>query len=173
MSSVDSGSTADVAKFVGVYGNASTGGALHVVEQYALVQSLAAPQILPLAQRGQLVAPPQSTSVSPPFFTPSAHPGDWQMPLTHRPSTQSVFAAQPSPSAHSGQLAPPQSFAVSVPLVTPSMHVAALHAPPVQTRLAQSLAATQTFPVTHGEHEPPQSTSVSLPFFVLSEHDAV
>jgi hypothetical protein len=162
-----------MAKLVGVYGKASTGGALQVVEQYALVQSLAAEQVLPFGQRGQLVEPPQSTSLSPPFLTLSPQPGDWQMPLTHRARLQSELAVHPRPSTHFGQPPPPQSLAVSVPFVTPSVQVAALHTPPVHTLLPQSLAVPQAMPATHGEHEPPQSVSLSVPFFVWSEHDAV
>jgi hypothetical protein len=156
-----------------VYGNASTGGALQVVEQYALVQSVAAEQVLPFAQRGQLVEPPQSTSVSPPFFTPSLHPGDWQMPLTHRPLVQSVFATHPRPSMHVGQPPPPQSFAVSVPFGTPSVQVGALQTPLPHTLLPQSAPALQALPAAQGVQEPPQSTSDSVPFLVWSEHEGV
>jgi hypothetical protein len=74
---------------------------------------------------------------------------------------------------HFGQLPPPQSVAVSAPLVTPSVQVAALQAPEAHTLLAQSAPAPHAFPTTQGLHEPPQSTSDSVPFFVLSEHEGV
>jgi hypothetical protein len=95
------------------------------------------------------------------------------MPLTHRPLLQSELVVHPRPSVHFGQPLPPQSLAVSVPLVTPSVQVAALHTPPVHTLLSQSLAVPHAFPATHGEQEPPQSVSLSVPFFAWSEHDAV
>jgi hypothetical protein len=47
--------------------------------QTPLAQSVAARQPRPSAQRGQ-VPPPQSTSVSAPFLTPSMHEGAAQMP---------------------------------------------------------------------------------------------
>jgi hypothetical protein len=43
----------------------------------------------------------------------------------------------------------------------------------VHTPLWQSAPTLQVFDVAHLEHDPPQSTSVSLPFFEPSEHVAV
>jgi hypothetical protein len=50
-----------------------------------LAQSDAAAHFLPDAQRAQLPLPPQSTSVSPPFCTPSLHVGAWHAPPEHTP----------------------------------------------------------------------------------------
>jgi hypothetical protein len=47
-----------------------------------LVQSDEAAQFWPFAHRGQLVAPPQSMSDSPPFLTLSLQPGAWHKPVT-------------------------------------------------------------------------------------------
>jgi hypothetical protein len=46
------------------------------------VQSDPAEQPLPFGHLGQLVAPPQSVSDSPPFLTLSLQPGAWHKPLT-------------------------------------------------------------------------------------------
>jgi hypothetical protein len=49
-----------------------------------------------------------------------------------------------------------------------------LHFPFVQAPGAkQSVVAPQSLPSPHPVHEPPQSTSVSAPFFTPSLHDAV
>jgi hypothetical protein len=51
-----------------------------------------------------------------------------------------------------------------------SLHEGTAQTPPVQTPLWQSLACVQIFPSPHFDaHDPPQSLSVSVPFFVLSE----
>jgi hypothetical protein len=39
----------------------------------------------------------------------------------------------------------------------------------VHTKLSQSSGAAQSWPALHGAHEPPQSTSVSLPLLTPSE----
>jgi hypothetical protein len=44
------------------------------------------------------------------------------------------------------------------------------HAPAWHSPDAQSAVAEHPRPSTHGAHDPPQSTSVSLPFFTPSEH---
>jgi hypothetical protein len=54
-----------------------------------------------------------------------------------------------------------------------SPQVGAAHWPAVQTPLTQSLAELHFWAVPHffaGAHEPPQSTSVSVPFLTVSEH---
>jgi len=68
---------------------------------------------------------------------------------------------------------PPQSTSVSSPFLTLSSHAAFLHvglaALVSQNRLMQSLLFLQPFPVAHlGQVPPPQSVSVSAPFFLLS-----
>ena len=76
------------------------------------MQSVATAQLRLLAHGLQV--PPQSTSVSLPFFTPSVQPGVWQIP-----DLQNVLAQSPSPehflpTAHLGHVLP-QSMSVSVP----------------------------------------------------------
>jgi hypothetical protein len=124
---------------------------------------------LPAAHLGQL-APPQSMSVSVPFFALSVHAGAWQKPPVQTPLWQSAATPHTLPAVHFVQL-PPQSMSVSVAFLTPSAHVAPWHLSglPEQTALWQSLAPVQVAPVEHLGHEaPPQSVSVSVPFFTKS-----
>ena len=86
-------------------------------------QSLAARQDLLSAQSPQ-VAPPQSTSVSVPFLTPSEHVGAWQTLATQTLLAQSLATVQPPPAPQPAH-EPPQSMPVSAPFLTPSEHVAA------------------------------------------------
>ena len=67
---------------------------------------------------GQL--PPQSTSVSSPFFTKSVQLAAWQTFRLHTPVVQSEGALQPLPGGQGAQPPPPQSMSVSVPFCTPS-----------------------------------------------------
>jgi hypothetical protein len=94
-------------------------GAWHVTLQTLLVQSVPARHVSPLAQVGH-DAPPQSTAVSVPFFTPSRPPvhfGTWQMPPVHTPLVQSPGTPHTLPSAHffpwPTHVVPPQSMSVS------------------------------------------------------------
>src|SRR5439155_16462437 len=80
----------------------------------ALTQSRARKQARPLTQ-GTHVPPPQSTSVSPPFFTASAHEGAAQVAFTHTPLRQSPPPMHACPVWHLGQVLPPQSMSVSAP----------------------------------------------------------
>jgi hypothetical protein len=73
--------------------------------------------------------PPQSTSVSISFWTPSVQVGAWHVPPLHTPSTQSAFTLQMRPSAHAAHVPPPQSVSVSLPSLTPSMHDDGTHLP--------------------------------------------
>ena len=86
-----------------------------------------------------------------------------QTPPEQWPLAQSVPLAQDLPFAHAGQLCwAPQ---------TSDEHVGggATQTPPVQTPVAQSVATEQRLPSAHfGQLGPPQSTSVSLPFWTLS-----
>jgi hypothetical protein len=91
---------------------------------------------LPSAQCGH--EPPQSTSVSVPFFAPSVHKGDWQVTL-HTPLAQSPPALHASPTAHFGQV-PPQSTSDSDPFFTLSLQKGARHVT-LQTLLVQSWGA--------------------------------
>jgi hypothetical protein len=137
--------------------------------QFVLMQSPPTLQDFPTLQSAQ--APPQSTSVSEPFATPSLQVGAWHRPLRHTPLWQSPLPKQLALLAHLPHV-PPQSTSVSVPFFTPSLHVPALHELATQTLLMQSLPATHALPVAQRAHDPPQSTSVSLPFFAVSLHVA-
>jgi hypothetical protein len=133
-----------------------------------LTQSLATAQALVSAHLAQ-VPPPQSTSVSRPFFTTSEQLASWQMLVMHTPVLQSAGLVHAEPGLHLGQL-PPQSTSDSVPFFTVSLQLAATHLPAVHTLLAQSLAPRQTALVPQRVHAtPPQSTSVSVPFFTESK----
>jgi len=83
-------------------------------------QSPFATQVAPSPQAPQL-GPPQSTSLSPPFLTPSEHVGAWQTPLTHTPLWPSPPLEQPPPVPHAAH-GPPQSMPVSPPFCAPSLH---------------------------------------------------
>jgi hypothetical protein len=140
--------------------------------QTRLVQSDGAPQILPLPQAGH-PAPPQSVSVSVPFFTVSTHVAAWQvlvgLPL-HTPVVQSAPVPQVFPTPQSAQFGPPQSLSLSLWFCTPSPQVGAAHWPAVHTPLWQSFGPRQALDVPHllQPLDPPQSASVSVWFFTVS-----
>src|SRR5439155_7797199 len=75
--------------------------------QLPLWQSTARAQLLPSTHLGQL--PPQSTSLSLPFFTPSLQVGAAQCARQHTPLWQSSSTAQLAPVAQAAQTPPPQS----------------------------------------------------------------
>jgi hypothetical protein len=115
--------------------------------------------------------PPQSTSVSFWFFARSAQVGAWHTAMVHTLLVQSVPSEHTLPFAHAPHVVPPQSTSVSFWFFTTSMQVGVWQMPPVQTPLAQSPATEQLLPFAHflaGAHAPPQSMSVSLPFFTTS-----
>src|SRR5437762_379733 len=90
------------------------------------------------AHLGQ-VSPPQSTSVSSWFLTPSVQVG--AVPhtlLVQAPPVQSVGALHIRPFAHFGQIFPPQSRSVSSWLRTWSLHEPGMHRLFTHSRLAQS-----------------------------------
>jgi hypothetical protein len=65
-------------------------------------------------------------------------------------------------------------MSVSFWFLTLSLHVAATHALVVQTLLVQSPPTEQILPLAHPLHMlPPQSVSVSTPFFTVSLHVGV
>src|SRR4029079_2211714 len=68
--------------------------------------------------------PPQSVSVSVPFFTPSLHAGALHFFVfeSQTPLWQSPEAAHALPSAHLLGQEPPQSVSVSVPFLIVSLH---------------------------------------------------
>jgi hypothetical protein len=93
-----------------------------------------------------------------------------QTPPVQTPEAQSAATAQARPSLQAPQV-PPQSTSVSVPFFTVSAQAAARHLPPLQAPVVQSAATEQPLPSTHFvAHEPPQSTSPSEPFLILSVH---
>jgi hypothetical protein len=67
-------------------------------------------------------APPQSSDVSCPFFTPSTHVAAEHTAALHTRLTQSLAPPQPSPSAQALHAGPPQSLSVSWPFFAPSLH---------------------------------------------------
>src|SRR5215471_18935551 len=87
--------------------------------------------------------PPQSTSVSVPFSTPSLHAGTWHTLVVHFLLVQSLLTEHALPLAQLGHEAPPQSTSVSVPFLTlssPPVHFGTWQTPPVHTPLVQSAA---------------------------------
>ena len=113
-------------------------------------------------------APPQSTSVSLPFFTPSLQVGAWQMPPVHTPLVQSPATAQPLPSAHSWARAAAAAVDVGLAAVLHAVGAAARRRRRrCRRRSTQSLAARAGLRRCRSAAQvaPPQSTSVSAPFF--------
>jgi hypothetical protein len=111
-----------------------------------LVQSPADAHFWPSAHlRVAAQAPPQSVSLSVPFFTPSEQLGDAHAWPVHTPLAQSPLTAQPSPVGQRAQLlAPPQSTPVSRPFSTRSVQLGALHLPELHTPLLQSAGRAHT-----------------------------
>src|SRR5690606_11086282 len=131
-----------------------------------LPQSPAMAQVEPVPQSPQ--EPPQSMSVSEPLATPSLQVAAWQMFKVHTPLPQSPAMAQVEPVPQSPQ-EPSQSMSVSEPLVTPSLQVGTWQKFSVQTPLPQSPATPQSEPSEQASHvEPPESASVSSPFWIWS-----
>jgi hypothetical protein len=87
-------------------------------------QSVSTSQDAPAAHVAH-TGPPQSTSVSVPFCTPSAQSGAAQNPALHRWLEQSASETQTRPGGQSVQAAPPQSMSVSAPFLMPSRQVGA------------------------------------------------
>jgi hypothetical protein len=83
--------------------------------QAPVTQSDGARHVRKSSHRGHAVEPPQSTSVSPPFCTPSLQVGAAQSPLTHEPLRQSLPVEHVSPTAQPAQAVPPQSTSDSSP----------------------------------------------------------
>jgi hypothetical protein len=92
--------------------------------------------------------PPQSTSVSSPFFLVSPHVASAHAPEVQTFSAQSPAAVQVRPGAQSAQ-PPAQSMSVSVPFFTPSLQLGCWQTPPSQTPLVQSPGTTQACPGGH------------------------
>src|SRR5207244_141960 len=90
--------------------------------QTPLAQSEFAEQWRALSHEGQV--PPQSTSVSLPFFEPSVQEPIWHTPPVHTALEHSAPEWRCQPSAHDGHAGPPQSTPVSAPFFAPSVHEA-------------------------------------------------
>jgi hypothetical protein len=125
-------------------------------------------QTRPSGQRGQ-VLPPQSVSVSVPFFTMSTQDAATQIfTLLHTMEAQSSGARQARPVPQPGQL-PPQSTSVSSPSLVLFTQVMGAQRPPRHTPEAQSVgSAHDRLSAQRAVQPPPQSVSVSLPFFTPS-----
>jgi hypothetical protein len=100
------------------------------------------------------VEPPQSTSVSEPFWTPSGQAAAVQVcaELLHRRLTQSPSIRQALVSAHRvAQFGPPQSTSVSLWFFTESGQLGAAHSSLVVLHLPlwQSALAAQPRPSAH------------------------
>jgi hypothetical protein len=130
--------------------------------QKLLLQSLAAAQVRPVSH-GLHFGPPQSMSVSLPFFRWSVHEAGAHLLLTQTPLPQSLPNVQGFPSLHA-EHGPPQSTAVSPPLRIESEQDAAWQSEFVQTPLSQSGPVLHAPSTGHpGQLAPPQSTSDSVP----------
>ena len=112
-------------------------------------------QVSPSGQAAQ-VGPPQSMSVSPPFFWLSLQVGcGVQVLLVHRSLRQSPLTTQGSPSSQPGQ-EPPQSTAVSLPFFKPSLQLGggAVHALSTQTSPGQSASRLHSTHMPSSVHTP-------------------
>jgi hypothetical protein len=97
--------------------------------------------------------PPQSTSLSVPFTTPSSQDAGRQVSPVQTRLTQSDGMAHLRLSAQGVQV-PPQSLSVSLPFWTLSTHVGALQRLFVHTRESQSAPIAQLWPVGHVAEHP-------------------
>jgi hypothetical protein len=147
-------------------------GKTHAPEPLQLV----APQLPPVGlhaavQQFPVPAMPQTLLVHCAFpVHPVPAPLSWQVVLEQKPLWQSFAFPQPWVVAQSllcaTQVVPPQSTSVSFPSFTPSLQETHVPGPvPKQSLFVQSAFTEQCFRSAHLLlHEPPQSTSVSLPF---------
>src|SRR4051812_43939978 len=101
-----------------------------------LVQSEPARHILPSAHFAHM--PPQSTSVSVPFFILSLHDGAvLHTLLVQTALRQSLPSWHILPSSQAGHVPPPQSTSVSLPSCSMFMHCDGAHIPLVHVMLRQ------------------------------------
>jgi hypothetical protein len=108
-------------------------------------------------------------SLSFPFLMPSEQVGAAHTPLAQFCDVQSPLTLQAAAGAHAKQL-PPQSTSVSSPSLMPSLQDGAAHWPLRQTRPLPQSSEVPHLPMARHlvAHEPPQSMSVSVPFWTLS-----
>jgi hypothetical protein len=112
-------------------------------------QSVFPPHSLPAVQVAPQVAPPQSRSVSAPFFTASLQRGAAQAPAVQTPLAQAPESVQAAASAIPAQK------------------------PPVQVPDWQSAPEEQTAPLMQSAPQlPPQSGALSVPFVAASRQVA-
>jgi hypothetical protein len=112
-----------------------------IATQLALLQSPLTMHILPFPHVfAGAQDPPQSTSVSLPFFSASLHDGAVHTCVAagQIPLAQSAGVAHIRPVAHGGHVPPPQLTSVSVPFLTASVHEGTAQSPAAQTPLMQS-----------------------------------
>ena len=103
------------------------------VAHWPVAQSPPILQCLPREQRAGH-EPPQSTSVSVPFWSPSEQLEATQRPSVQMPPRQSEATLQGPPLTHLATQVPPQSIPDSVPLRRPSSQVGTLQVPRTQAR---------------------------------------
>jgi hypothetical protein len=126
----------------------------HTLEtQFALVQSVDTMHPLPSAHFfAGAQEPPQSMSVSLPFFCESLHVGAWHWFVVQTLLEQSPPFPHALPVAQLPPQTAPQSVSDSFPFFTLSLQVGVRQVPPVQTPLVQSPVRpdrTQTLPSVH------------------------
>src|SRR5438034_291162 len=110
--------------------------------QLAFAQSAVITQLFRYPQPGH-APPPQSTSVSTLFFTPSVHVGAHVVPV-QTPPLQSPPTLQTWPVSQWGHCAPPQSTSVSRPFFCPSPQLGEAHAcDALQTFIVGQSASTR------------------------------
>jgi hypothetical protein len=90
-----------------------------------------------------------------------------QTPSAQKPLRHWLAAVQATPLAAFGVQTPLAQYSVLAHCASSAQAVQVLAE---QKPLVHSLARLQCLLFAHGPHEPPQSTSVSLPFFTLSVH---
>jgi hypothetical protein len=129
--------------------------------------------IFPSSHLAQL--PPQSVSVSSPFFVLSLHIGLMvHFSLMHCCQSAHWLSKKHTEGSHPDGQSPPQSTPSSIPFLKPSEQLGALHTCPMsgtttQNRLRlQSSSAVHFLSESHGWQLPPQSTSLSSLFCTLS-----
>ncbi len=135
-------------------------------------QSSVAPHFCPGLHREQVVSPPQSMSLSPPFCLPSLQVAGVHVPPVQILLTQSLPMLHILPSAQAGHIGPPQSTSVSLLFCTPSEQLAGAQTLLMQLSDWQSVLLAHFWASTHlGQLGPPQSLSVSVPFCTPSEQE--
>jgi hypothetical protein len=132
-----------------------------------LLQSPALPHALVSSHFGAIPPPPQSTSVSVPFFTMSVNVGAAHVPPLQTFDVQSAPVPQFLPTMHGGASAPPQSTSVSLLSFTPFVAEAAEHVVCTQMPDLQSVPIAHVPPFSHGacalHTTPPGSPPPGLP----------